>query len=63
MSAEASVVRNYIDWMLNVPWKKKTKVRNDLKLAEEILDVDHYGLVRTFILDRLCNILPGIEPI
>ncbi len=44
MSAEASVVRNYIDWMLNVPWKKKTKVRNDLKLAEEILDVDHYGL-------------------
>jgi ATP-dependent Lon protease len=55
MSAEASVVRNYIDWMLNVPWKKKTKVRNDLKLAEEILDVDHYGLekVKERILEYL----------
>ncbi|MBT3812305.1 MAG: endopeptidase La [Gammaproteobacteria bacterium] len=55
MSAEASVVRNYIDWMLNVPWKKKTKVRNDLKLAEEILDIDHYGLekVKERILEYL----------
>lgn len=55
MSAEASVVRNYIDWMLSVPWKKKTKVRNDLKLAEEILDVDHYGLekVKERILEYL----------
>ncbi len=55
MSAEASVVRNYIDWMLNVPWKKKTKVRHDLKLAEEILDADHYGLekVKERILEYL----------
>jgi ATP-dependent Lon protease len=55
MSAEASVVRNYIDWMLNAPWKKKTKVRHDLKLAEEILDTDHYGLekVKERILEYL----------
>ncbi len=55
MSAEASVVRNYIDWMLNIPWKKKTKVRHDLKLAEEMLDVDHYGLekVKERILEYL----------
>ncbi|WP_428356457.1 endopeptidase La [Methyloprofundus sp.] len=55
MSAEASVVRNYLDWMINVPWKKKTKVRNDLKLAEEILDIDHYGLekVKERILEYL----------
>ncbi len=55
MSAEASVVRNYIDWMLNVPWKKKTKVRHDLKVAEEILDADHYGLekVKERILEYL----------
>ena len=55
MSAEASVVRNYIDWMLNVPWKKRTKVRHDLKLAEEILDADHYGLekVKERILEYL----------
>jgi ATP-dependent Lon protease len=44
MSAEATVVRNYIDWMVSVPWKKKTKVRNDLALAEEVLETDHYGL-------------------
>jgi len=55
MSSEAAVVRNYIDWMLNVPWKKKTKVRHDLKLAEEILDADHYGLekVKERILEYL----------
>jgi len=55
MSAEASVIRNYIDWMLNAPWKKKTKVRHDLKLAEEILDADHYGLekVKERILEYL----------
>ncbi len=44
MSSEASVVRTYIDWMINVPWKKKSKIRTDLKSAEEILDHDHYGL-------------------
>jgi ATP-dependent Lon protease len=46
MSAESTVVRNYLDWMLQVPWKKRSKVRNDLSLAEQVLDVDHYGLER-----------------
>ncbi len=46
MSAEATVVRNYIDWMVSVPWKKKTKVRHDLKLAEQVLEEEHYGLER-----------------
>ena len=44
MSSEASVVRTYIDWMISVPWKKKSKIRTDLHKAEEILDDDHYGL-------------------
>lgn len=44
MSAEATVVRNYIDWMLRVPWKKRTKISHDLARAEQILEEDHYGL-------------------
>jgi len=44
MSAEASVVRSYIDWMLNVPWKKRSKVRQDIRRAEQVLNEDHYGL-------------------
>ena len=44
MSAEATVVRSYLDWMLSVPWKKKRRVRRDLKRAQEILDEDHFGL-------------------
>eukprot|EP00873_Tetraselmis_striata_P030522 jgi/Tetstr1/450786/TSEL_037822.t1 len=44
MSAEATVVRNYLDWMLNLPWGKKSKVKRDLKFAEDVLDNDHYGL-------------------
>jgi ATP-dependent Lon protease len=44
MSAEATVVRNYLDWLLAIPWNKKTKVKKDLKLAEQILDGDHFGL-------------------
>ena len=44
MSAEATVVRNYLDWMLSIPWGKKTRVKKDLNRAEEILDADHYGL-------------------
>ena len=44
MSAEATVVRNYVDWLLQVPWKKRSKVRKDLAGAEKILDEDHYGL-------------------
>ena len=44
MSAEATVVRNYLDWLLSIPWNKKSKVKKDLNLAEQILDADHYGL-------------------
>ncbi|EGV32407.1 anti-sigma H sporulation factor, LonB [Thiorhodococcus drewsii AZ1] len=46
MSAEATVVRNYIDTLVNVPWKKRTRIRNDIKVAESVLDKDHYGLER-----------------
>ncbi|WP_296027137.1 endopeptidase La [uncultured Aggregatibacter sp.] len=46
MSAEATVVRSYIDWMIQVPWHKRTKVKKDLAKAQEILDADHYGLER-----------------
>ena len=55
MSAEATVVRNYLDWMLNVPWKKRNKIQFDLKKAEELLDKDHYGLekVKERILEYL----------
>jgi ATP-dependent Lon protease len=44
MSAEATVVRNYLDWMLSIPWKKRSKVRNDILEAEKVLDADHFGL-------------------
>ena len=44
MSAEATVVRNYIDWLVKVPWKKRTKVIKDIARAETVLDEDHYGL-------------------
>jgi ATP-dependent Lon protease len=44
MSAEATVVRNYLDWLLSIPWNKKSKVKKDLALAEQILEADHYGL-------------------
>jgi ATP-dependent Lon protease len=55
MSAEASVVRSYLDWLVNIPWRKRSKVRIDLKAAEEILDRDHYGLeeVKKRILEYL----------
>ncbi|MBI4048905.1 MAG: LON peptidase substrate-binding domain-containing protein, partial [Devosia nanyangense] len=55
MSAEATVVRNYLDWMLSLPWGKKSKVKRDLNLAEEVLDADHYGLekVKERILEYL----------
>jgi ATP-dependent Lon protease len=55
MSAEATVVRNYIDWLVGVPWKKRSKVRRDLKAAQEVLDADHYGLekVKERILEYL----------
>ncbi|SNY93748.1 ATP-dependent Lon protease [Cohaesibacter sp. ES.047] len=44
MSAEATVVRNYLDWLIGIPWSKKSRVKVDLAKAEEILDIDHYGL-------------------
>ena len=44
MSAEATVVRNYLDWLLDIPWKKRSKVNKDLSKAMEILEADHYGL-------------------
>jgi ATP-dependent Lon protease len=44
MSAESTVVRNYLDWMLSIPWGKKSRVKKDLNKAQEILDADHYGL-------------------
>ncbi|HDR1447294.1 TPA: endopeptidase La [Pasteurella multocida] len=46
MSAEATVVRSYIDWMIQVPWHKRTKVKKDLTKAQQVLDADHYGLER-----------------
>jgi len=55
MSAEATVVRNYIDWLVSVPWKKRSKIRHDLAMAEQVLDEDHYGLdkVKERILEYL----------
>ncbi|MFZ0122801.1 MAG: LON peptidase substrate-binding domain-containing protein, partial [Xanthobacteraceae bacterium] len=55
MSAEATVVRNYLDWLLSIPWNKKSKVKKDLVLAEQILEADHYGLdkVKQRILEYL----------
>ncbi len=55
MSAEAAVVRNYLEWLLGVPWKKRTKVRKDLKVAQDTLDVDHYGLDK--VKDRILEYL------
>ncbi len=55
MSAEATVVRNYLDWMLSIPWKKRSKVKTDLREAQTTLDEDHYGLekVKERILEYL----------
>ncbi len=55
MSAEATVVRSFIDWIISIPWKKRSKVRHDLNKAEEILNADHYGLeeVKERILEYL----------
>ncbi len=55
MSAEATVVRSYLDWLTGIPWKKKSRVRKDLSAAEEILNQDHYGLekVKERILEYL----------
>ncbi len=55
MSAEATVVRNYLDWLLSIPWSKPTKVKKDIKLAQKVLNDDHYGLekVKERILEYL----------
>ena len=55
MSAEATVVRNYLDWMLSIPWKKRSRVKKDLTVAQNILDRDHHGLekVKERILEYL----------
>lgn len=55
MSAEATVVRNYIEWMVQVPWSARSKVKKDLRQAQEILDTDHYGLAR--VKDRILEYL------
>ena len=55
MSAEATVVRSYIDWMINIPWKKRSRINRNLKTAEKVLNTDHYGLedVKERILEYL----------
>jgi len=55
MSAESTVVRNYLDWLLGIPWKKRTKIRKDIQHAEDVLNADHYGLekVKERILEYL----------
>src|SRR5215207_4465203 len=55
MSAEATVVRNYIDTLINLPWAKKTKIKHDLTFAEEVLNEDHYGLEK--VKDRILEYL------
>ena len=70
MSAEATVVRNYLDWLLGIPWGQKSKVKHDLKFAEGVLDADHFGLdkVKERILEYLAvqsrtNKLRGPDPV
>jgi ATP-dependent Lon protease len=55
MSAEASVIRNYLDWIISLPWKKQTRIMSDLKFAEKVLDEDHYGLEK--VKDRILEYL------
>ena len=55
MSAEASVVRGYIDWLVGLPWAKRSKVKHDIKRAQSILDQDHYGLEE--VKDRILEYL------
>ncbi len=55
MSAEATVVRNYLDWLLNIPWSQKSKVKTDLDFAQNVLDTDHFGLDK--VKDRIVEYL------
>ena len=67
MSPEATVVRNYLDWLLTIPWKVKTNVKRDLKEAKKILDEDHYGLEnvkeRIFVGSKESGEDQGIDPL
>ena len=62
MSAESTVSRNYLDWLLAVPWKQKTREIRDLKYAREVLESDHYGLdkIKERILEITIPCLPYI---
>ncbi len=60
MSAEATVVRNYLDWLLGIPWGAKSKVKRDLKFAQDVLDSDHFGLEK--VKDRIVEYLGRAEP-
>ena len=60
MSAEATVVRNYLDWLLSIPWNKKSKVKKDLVAAQTVLDNDHYGLEK--VKDRIVEYLAVQSP-
>ncbi|MEZ5811906.1 MAG: endopeptidase La [Rhizobiaceae bacterium] len=55
MSAEATVVRNYLDWLLSIPWGRKSKIKNDLEFSQKVLDDDHYGLDK--VKDRIVEYL------
>ena len=59
MSAEATVSRNYLDWLLDIPWKKMKKVNKNLTTAEKILEVDHYGLEK--VKERIIEHLAVLE--
>src|SRR5258708_7147588 len=60
MSAESTVVRNYLDWLLSIPWAKHSKIKKDLKLTQEVLDNDHYGLDK--VKERIVEYLPVQQP-
>jgi ATP-dependent Lon protease len=55
MSAESTVVRNYLEWMVALPWHKSSKVNTDINVAQKVLDKDHYGLEK--VKDRILNFL------
>ena len=55
MSAESTVVRNYLDWLLTIPWRKKSRIKSDLNGAQETLDNDHFGLEK--VKDRIIEYL------
>ncbi|TIW51245.1 MAG: endopeptidase La, partial [Mesorhizobium sp.] len=55
MSAESTVVRNYLDWILSIPWGKNSKVKHDLAFAQNVLDTDHFGLDK--VKDRIVEYL------